>query len=57
MNNALYLRLYLRAKLQLETGLNASLSYHLKPIQEKYAVGLTYQKATVEVDPFIAPQD
>ncbi len=39
-------------------GLNASLSYHFKTDNKiNLAVGLTYQNATVKVDPFIPPQD
>ena len=59
MNNALYLRFVSGGpNYNWRPGLNASLSYHFKTNNKiNMAVGLTYQKATVEVDPFIAPQD
>ena len=39
-------------------GFNAALSYHFKTDNKiNLAVGLTYQNATIKVDPFINPQD
>ena len=59
INNALHLRFVSGGpNYNWRPGLNASLSYHFKTNNKvSMAVGLTYQKATVQVDPFIAPQD
>jgi len=59
MNNALHLR-YVSGgpNYNWRPGVNASLSYHFKTDNKiNFAVGLTYQNATVQVDPFITPQD
>ena len=59
MNNALHLR-YVSGgpNYNWRPGVNASLSYHFKTDNKiNLAVGLTYQNATVKVDPFITPQD
>ena len=59
INNALHLRFVSGGpNYNWRPGLNASLSYHFKTNNKvSMAVGLTYQKAAVQVDPFIAPQD
>ena len=59
INNALHLRFVSGGpNYNWRPGLNTSFSYHFKTNNKiNMVVGLAYQKATVEVDPFIAPQD